>query len=233
MQQVYFESIKKLDYQSNEAYKALRTNLQFCGSTIKRICITSCLPNEGKSNVSFQLALSLAESGKSVLFIDADLRKSVIVGRYKPDRKVIGLTHYLSGQRSLHEILYNTNINNLNIIFTGPVPPNPSELLGSYNFRVMLEEMRTVYDYIIIDTPPLGSVIDSAIVAEQCDGVVLVVEVNMVSYKLAQRVKKQLEKGNSKLLGVVLNKVDLNNRIYGYYGKKYKKYFVENEVSNL
>lgn len=224
MRQINLERTQMLDFRSNEAYKLLRTNIQFCGSDVKTICLTSCLPNEGKSNVSFNLAVSFAESGKKVVFIDADLRRSVIVGRYKPDQAVIGLTHYLSGQNLLEEILYYTNIENLDIVFTGPVPPNPAELLGSDSFLKLLKKLRTDYDYIIIDTPPLGSVIDSAIVAENCDGVVFVIEANVISYKFAQRVKKQLEKGNCKILGAVLNKVPISNSRYKYYGKKYKKY---------
>lgn len=224
MRQINLERTQMLDFQSNEAYKLLRTNIQFCGGDVKTICLTSCMPNEGKSNVSFNLAVSFAESGKRVIFIDADLRRSVIVGRYKPDQAVIGLTHYLSGQNLPEEILYATNINNLDIIFTGPVPPNPAELLGSDSFLKLLKKLRAEYDYIIIDTPPLGSVIDSAIVAENCDGVVFVIEANVISYKFAQRVKKQLEKGNCKILGAVLNKVPTNIGRYKYYGKKYKKY---------
>ncbi len=233
MKQVNLESFYKLDFRSNESYISLRTNLLFCGSIIKLVCFTSCLPNEGKSNVSFHLAASLAESGKKVLFIDADLRKSVIVGRYKPDRGVLGLTHYLSGQNTLEDIRYSTNIKKLDILFAGPVPPNPSELLGSNNFHELLKEMSSEYDYVILDTPPLASVIDSVIVSEQCDGVVLVIESNRISYKLAQRVKKQLEKGNCKILGVVLNKVNMSNRLYGYYGKKYKNYENDNNSNNI
>lgn len=224
MLQINLERMQKLDFRSNEAYKLLRTNIQFCGSDVKVICFTSCLPNEGKSNVSFNLAVAIAESGKRVIFIDADLRRSVIVGRYKPDQAVLGLTHYLSGQNLLDEVLYETNIPNLDIIFTGPVPPNPAELLGDDIFLDLLKVLRMEYDYVVIDTPPLGSVIDSAIVAEHCDGVVFVIEANMISYKFAQRVKKQLEKGNCRILGAVLNKVPMDNSRYKYYGKKYKKY---------
>lgn len=224
MLQINLEKISTTDFMSNEAYKSLRTNIQFCGNVIKVICFTSCLPNEGKSNVSFHLACSFAESGKKVIFIDADLRRSVIVGRYKPDQAVLGLTHYLSGQNELEEVLYETNIPNLDIIFTGPVPPNPTELLGSECFIELLKLLREDYDYIIIDTPPLGSVIDSAIVAEQSDGVILIIEANTISYKFAQKVLKQLERGNCRILGAVLNKVDIKHSQYKYYGKKYRKY---------
>jgi capsular exopolysaccharide synthesis family protein len=225
MSQITLEKLQKLDFRSNEAYKSLRTNIQFCGKDLKVICFTSCLPNEGKSSVSFNLAVSIAESGKKVIFIDADLRRSVIVGRYKPDQAVIGLTHYLSGQNDLEEILYETNIENLDMIFTGPVSPNPTELLGNEYFEDLLKELRDEYEFVIIDTPPLGNVIDSAIVADHCDGVVLVIESDAISYKLAQKVMKQLEKGKCKILGAVLNKAGVNNGQYQYYGKRNKKYY--------
>jgi capsular exopolysaccharide synthesis family protein len=224
MLQVNLEKISKLDYKSNEAYKQIRTNIQFCGSNIKVICITSSLPNEGKSIVSFNLAVSMAESGKRVIFIDADLRRSITIGRYKPDQAVLGLTHYLSGMSILEEILYETNIPNLDMVFTGPIPPNPAELLGNDIFNDLLDQLRLEYDYIIIDTPPLGSVIDSVIVAKQSDGVVLIIEANAISYKYIQRVKKQLEQGNCRILGAVLNKVNMNKGPYQYYDKKYKRY---------
>lgn len=219
--QVNFEKIRKLDFRSNEAYKALRTNIQFCGSDIKEICITSCMPNEGKSSVSFNLAAAFAEAGKKVIFIDADLRKSVLFGRYQPDQAVLGLTHYLSGQKRLEEVLYETNIEKLDIIFTGPEPPNPSELLGNELFHQMMGNLREEYDYVIVDTPPIGSVIDSAVVSEFCDGIIMVIEANVISFKFAQRAKKQLERGKCKFLGVVLNKTELNSK--GYYGKYYRK----------
>jgi capsular exopolysaccharide synthesis family protein len=223
MIQISLEKSSKLDFKSNEAYKQLRTNILFCGRDIKVVCFTSSLPNEGKSNVSFNLAVSFAESDKTVLFIDADLRRSIILGRYKPDQAVMGLSHYLSGMNNLDEVLYETNIPNLDMIFTGPVPPNPAELLGSDMFVELLHTLREVYDYVIVDTPPLGSVIDSVIIAEHCDGVVLVVEANAISYKFVQKIKSQLDKGKCRILGAVLNKVDLNKE-HQYYGKKYKKY---------
>lgn len=221
---VNLEKLQELDYKSNEAYKSLRANIQFCGNDIKLICFTSCLPNEGKSMVSFNLAISLAQSGKKVIFLDGDLRRSIMVGRYKPDQAVTGLTHYLSGQSYMEEIIYETNIENLSIIFTGPVPPNPAELLSSMLFTELLGELRKDYDYVIIDTPPLGRVIDSAIIAKHCDGVVLIIEANAIRYKLAQKVKNQLQRGNIRILGAILNKVESNSMNYRYYGRKYKKY---------
>lgn len=233
MQEIDIKKPSKLDFQAKEAYKSLRTNIQFCGDEIKVITITSCVPGEGKSTVSMNLASSLVETGKKVLFIDADMRASILVGRYKMTNAVVGLSHYLSGRVELEIALGKTNISGLDIIIAGPVPPNPSELLGGKYFERLIEYGRDKYDYIIIDTPPLGSVIDSAIVSKLSDGVVIVISSDNVSFKLAQKVKKQLEAANCKILGAILNKVDLNNSYYGsYYGKYYGKYYGNNNGKN-
>ena len=223
MLNINIDKLKKLDNSTNEAYKRLRTNIQFCGSDVKVIALTSTIPNEGKSSVSFNLAASIAESGKKVIFIDADLRKSVLVGRYKINKAVKGLTHYLSGVNPFDEVVYSTNVDNLNVVFSGPVPPNPAELLGNKYFKSLVTMLRRNYDYVIIDTPPIGSVIDAAIVAEQCDGVVLVISSGEISYKLVQKTKMLMEASNCKILGAVLNKVQVGKG--GYYGKYYGKYY--------
>ena len=222
---INIERLRKLDYRGNEAYKNLRTNIQLCGSDIKVIMLTSTTPNEGKSSVSFNLAVSLAEAGKKVIFIDADLRKSVLVGRYKINKSVKGLTHFLSGLNKFEEVMYATNVNNLHVVLSGPVAPNPTELLGNKTFKTLIKVLRESYDYVIIDTPPLGSVIDSAIVAQECDGTVFVISANSVSYKYAQKAVEQINKTDCKILGAVLNKVDINNN--AYYGKYYGKYYGE------
>ncbi|MCI7242207.1 MAG: CpsD/CapB family tyrosine-protein kinase [Bacilli bacterium] len=219
MLNINIDKLKKLDNSTNEAYKRLRTNVQFCGSDVKVIALTSTIPNEGKSSVSFNLAASIAESGKKVIFIDADLRKSVLVGRYKINKAVKGFTHYLSGVNSFDEVVYSTNVENLHVVFSGPVPPNPAELLGNKYFKTLIKQLRQTYDYVIIDTPPIGSVIDAAIVAQECDGVVMVVAAGEISYKLVQKTKAQLEKADCKILGVVLNKVPTGKGgYYGHYG---------------
>ncbi len=215
-------NIPALDRRGSEAYKTLRANLQFCGNDIKSIAITSCTPSEGKSTVSLNLAKALAESGKRVLFIDADLRKSVIVSRCQVGQSVKGLSHYLSGQSTFTDIVYATNVRNLHMIFAGPVPPNPAELLGSSNFKMAVSKLKTVYDYIIVDTPPLGSVIDGAIIANECDGSIMVISANEVSRRFAKKVTDQLKMAQCPILGVILNKVDMKNNTYGkYYGKYY------------
>ena len=217
----------EMDYRANEAFKTLRTNIQFCGNDIKVISLTSCTPNEGKSSVSFNLAVSLTEIGKRVIMIDADLRKSVLIGRYRVGEIESGLTHYLSGQMDMENIIYHTQTNNFDIIFSGSQSPNPAELLSHVRFSTLLNKLREEYDYVIVDTPPLGSVIDGAIVAKNMDAAILVIEVNAISYRFAQNVKEQLDKANCRILGAVLNKIPMDkNGYYGkYYGKYYSKYY--------
>ncbi len=214
---------EELDYRANEAYKTLRTNIQFCGEEIKVITFTSCTPNEGKSSISLNLAVSFAEVGKKVMLVDADLRKSVLIGRYKIGEIEFGLTHYLSGQKELGDVICQTYVSNLDIIFSGTYSPNPAELLNSSRFNKMISKLREEYDYVIIDTPPLGSVIDSAIVAKISDGAVVVIEANAISYKFARNVKEQLERSNCKIIGAVLNKISMEKN--SYYGKYYGKYY--------
>ena len=219
---VTLNRIMKDDYHYNEAIKTLRTNIQFCGNGIKTIMLTSSLPDEGKSDITFAMASSLAQIGKKVVMVDADIRKSVLVSRYHLEREVSGLSQYLSGQRSLENVLYDTNIENLSIIFAGPYSPNPADLLEESLFGDMISKLKEKYDYIIVDTPPMGNLIDGAIVARQCDGAVMVIESGSISYRLEQRVKGPLEKSGCRILGVVLNKVNMERN--GYYSKYYGKY---------
>ena len=235
MQTVTFNAIEKLDFRTKESYKTLRTNLEFSGKDRRVISITSSTPNEGKTSVSFQLAMSIAEGGKKVILVDADLRKSILKGRYKTNASRYGLSHYLSGQANISDISCKTNISGFYVIFSGPVPPNPSELLGNNAFRLLLGYLRKEYDYVIVDTPPLGSVIDGAVAAQYCDGTVIVIESGAISYKFAQKVKEQLEKVDCRILGVILNKVNMSGKGYygAYYGKYYGKYYGNNEEGGL
>lgn len=223
-----FEKLKKLDFVSNEAYKTLRTNITFCGEDVRLIAVTSATPNEGKTNVTFNLARAFAEDNKRILFIDADIRKSVLEARLGADQEVKGLSHYLTGKAELKDIVYGTNVDHMDFIGTGPVAPNPSELLGNQKFQRLLEWARSEYQYVMIDCSPIGSVIDAAVVARQCDGAVYVIESEATSWRLAQRGKEQLEKTGCKILGAVLNKVEMSGKRYGYgkyYGKYYGRYY--------
>jgi capsular exopolysaccharide synthesis family protein len=171
------------------------------------------------------LARAFADAGKKTVLVDADMRKSVMVGRYKTGSVRLGLTHCLVGREKLSNVICETDTPNLYVIFSGPIPPNPSELLGGQIFSKILDNMKNVFDYIIIDTPPLGSVIDAAVIAKQCDGTIMVIEDNAISYRFAQKVKNQLDKAGAKIIGAVLNKVDMSGGVYGHYGKYYGRYY--------
>lgn len=225
-QKIIMTDPKTEDYFYEEAIKTLRTNIQFAGMDIKTITVTSCYPNEGKSDIAFQLAKEIGNMNKKVLFVDADIRKSSMMNRYQVKNRVSGLTQYLSGQVGRNEIFYNTNFPNLDIIFAGPMAPNPSELLEQASFEALMEFERSFYDYVIVDTPPIGNLIDAAVVAKQCDGAILVIESGAVSRRVAEKAKEQLEKSGCRVLGAVLNKVDMRrDRYYSRYNSKYSNYY--------
>lgn len=226
---ILFQNLEKQTYARREAFNSLRTNLQFCGVDNKVIMFTSCTPDEGKSTVTMELARSLNDDGKKVILVDADLRKSVFAGRYRirSEETIFGLSHYLSGQKKMEEVINHTNIENLDMILAGPYAPNPTELLGRDLFLNLLAALKEKYDVVLIDCPPLGWVIDAAVVAPNCDGVVLVVESGAISYRYLQDVKKQLEVTGVNILGVVLNKVVVEGGGYynRYYSGHYKGYY--------
>ena len=212
------------DYFYEEAIKTLRTNLQFSGKNNKVVLLTSSYGSEGKSDTSFQLAKELGKAGKKVLLIDADIRKSAYKVRYDIQEETEGLSQYLSGQiEHIDEIVYKTNYENMYIILAGPYAPNPTEILGDEQFGQLLKAARQVFEYVIVDTPPLGAVVDAAVIGQYCDGALIVIESGATSRRVVQKVKTQLEKSGCKVLGAVLNKVDINGR--GYYGGGYKKYY--------
>lgn len=163
--------------------------------------------------------------GKKVLLLDADIRKSSYVRRYSVSQPVYGLSQYLSGQAEREQLYNQTNFENVDIIFAGPVAPNPSELLEDTAFEQLLAEAKRQYDYVLLDTPPMVSAIDGAVAAKKCDGAVLVVESGAVSYKVAQKVMNQLQKSGCRILGAVLNKVDVKKDKYYSAYSKYSKYY--------
>lgn len=211
-------------HEINEAFKTLRTNILFSSSDTKVIAITSSSQNEGKSFVSMEISKSLAESGKKVLLIDADMRKSVLIEKHTTESDIVGLSHYLSGQTEKDNIIYETQYSNFFIAFAGPYPPNPVELLGSKNFEEMIAYYRTIFDYIIIDTPPLGLVIDAAVIATQCDGVILNVAANHTTHRALHNIKSQLTRSGCRLIGAILNMAETSNYSYKSYLLGYRGY---------
>ena len=222
MQQIEVK-LDKHDFRTNEAFKTLRTNIEFAGEDIQVVGLTSATPNEGKSTVSFELARTFAESGKRSLLIDADLRKSVMRGRYRLGKVRYGVTNVLVKKVDIEEAICETDIPDFHMIFAGPVPPNPSELLGGKAFKRLIEYGRENYDMVVIDAPPVGSVIDAAVISKKCDGMIIVIESGVISYRFARKIVEQLKVADAKILGVVLNKMNLTGK--GYYGKYYGKYY--------
>ena len=204
---------RELSYARAEELNTLRTNIQFSGVDKKIIAVTSCLSGEGKSTITYQLAGSLAELGKRVLLIDADMRKSVLVNILENGNVDKGLSHYLSGQCSLSEAVYATDISRLHILFAGPTPPNPTELLSGELFRDTLESFRDIYDYILIDCPPQLSIL--TINALSCaDGVVIPVKTDYLAYRGLTQLQDSIQEIQElinpelKVLGVIATLYD-------------------------
>lgn len=200
---------------------------------IKVITMTSSVPNEGKSSVSFSLAKTLAESGKKILMVDADLRKSVMAAKYHIQGIDKGLSHYLTGQAEIEDIIYETEVDGFYLAVAGPLTPDPTTLLDSDAFKQFISKAREDFDYVIIDAPPLGVVIDAVIIGKYSDGALLVIEQGVIKRKVVQDVIKQLKKGEVRILGAVLNKVDERIGAYGNYEYKYSySYYGESDTSD-
>ena len=200
-----------------EAYRVIRTSIQFAqaGRELKSIALTSCTPNEGKSTTIANLAVVLTQAGKSVLLIDCDMRNPTVHKNFNLSNKV-GLSSCISMGTPLAEAVQATKIGNLYALTGGVIPPNPSELLGSERMKALVDEAGELYDYVLIDTPPVLPVTDALIVSRVVDGMVLVIASGEVKVDMAREVKNQLVGAGANLLGVVLNKVRSEHHGYGY-----------------
>lgn len=212
---------KKLDLakKAEEYYNALRTNIQLSGNNLQVISITSVKPGEGKSTTSTNIAWAFARAGYKTLLVDADIRNSVMSGVFKSREKITGLTEFLSGTTDLSHGLCDTNVENLFVVQAGSISPNPTALLQSENFSTMIDTLRKYFDYIIVDTAPIGIVIDAAIITQKCDASLLVTAAGEANRKDVQKAKGQLEQTNKPFLGVVLNKFNTSAEKYGSYGE--------------
>lgn len=203
----------------SEAYRTLRTNIQFSSidKIIKTMVITSSGPGEGKSTIISNLAISMALTEKKVLLIDADLRKPRMHHIFNMDNSY-GLTTVLVESMDYKDSIRLTDIKGLDLLTSGPVPPNPVELLGSNKMKKLLETVAGEYDIVLLDTPPVGILTDAAVVSSKCDGVLLVCATGQTIIKAALTSKEHLQKVNANILGVVLNKVPINKTsFYKYY----------------
>lgn len=214
-------------FQVTEAFKTLRTNMVFALSqkASKVLAVSSSLASEGKSTTAANTAITLAQANAKVLLIDADLRKPVQHKIFKLKNK-IGLSTLLSGLHSFKEVLNEDVIPNFDVVTCGPIPPNPSEMLGSDNMRVLLDELSKYYDYIIIDTPPINIVTDTLTVLKYIAGVVLVAMQGSTPFDALQHAIDAINFAEGSILGVVLTHVDMTSGKYNYkYKYKYSSYY--------
>lgn len=226
MQQAVIKANLNLDYAGSEAFNTVCSNLTFSGKNIKKIVITSCEPNDGKSFVALQVVVNMARRGKRVLLMDADLRLSVMNAHYNIDLggSKYGMAHLLSGQCMLEDALYETNIQNVYYIPIGTDVQAPLSLIATPDFDNLVKTMSQNFDLVVIDAPPVGLVIDAAEIAKSCDGSVLVLSYGVTHRRALADAKQQLERTGTPILGCILNKVTmdrLSTKKYYSYGGKY------------
>jgi len=200
-----------------ETFRMIRTNLTFMSpdDPLRSLVITSALPFEGKTTIASNLAISLAQFGRSVLLVDSDLRRPRLHRVLEVDNGV-GLTTLIGGGTPLDTALHRTKIDGLSVLTSGPIPSNPSELLHSAAFARVKEELLQHFDYVLFDSPPMGAVTDAAILAPQVDGVLLVVRAGKSTLHAVSGARKQLKSVSAHLLGAILNNADLRIKGYGY-----------------
>ena len=206
---------------SNESFRTLRTNLLYSSDT-HCITITSSSPDEGKTVISFNLALSFAQLGKKTLLVDADLKRSSLSQFLNISRHTSGLSEVLTNQADLRII--KTNVENLYILPSGAMPINSTELLSSQLFTPLMDLLKEYYDYIIVDTPPFAVSNDAMIATKATDGAIIVVRNQCTRKKEIQRIKEMYDRNNARLIGFVLNRVKKNQIDYSNY-EYYKNYY--------
>ncbi|SEF80778.1 CpsD/CapB family tyrosine-protein kinase [Paenibacillus sp. UNC499MF] len=209
--------------QISEAYRVLRTNIQYSSidRKITTLLVTSAQPAEGKSTTVSNLAITYAQEEKKVLLIDADLRKPTMHKLFGISNRS-GLTNLLLGDAPIHEVAIPSHLPNLHLIPSGPATPNPAEMLASKRMTQFIEQAKTEYDIVLIDSPPILAVTDAQILATKCEGVILVLNYGKVKREVARRAVDSLEHVGVKPLGVVINnKTNTKNSssYYSYYGE--------------
>ena len=205
-----------------EEFRSIRTNIQYSNldKKIKTIVVTSTTKDEGKTTIATNLAVNFSKiENKRVLIIDCDLRNPSVYKEFGISNSN-GLTDLLVEEKDLSNYIKETKINNLHILTAGSIPPNPSEMLSSNRMKVFMEKVREEYDYVFIDTPPIGMVTDAGILSAFLDGTIIVVKSDLVDIKDLQESKKKLVSVNANILGVILNgnKVKKDDYYYSYYG---------------
>ena len=207
-----------------ESYRSLRTNIQYSSidKQVKTLVVTSSNAGEGKSTVSGNWAYTFFQSGKRVLIIDCDLRKPSLHRKFNVSNEV-GLTDVLVGTSELNKVMKKID-DNLYLLTTGTLPPNPAEIIGSNTMENFLDECKINFDYIILDTPPILPVTDSKLLAIKADATVLVVRSEISKSKHVSQAFKELEKVNANVIGTILNDVEMHSeKLYYDYSAKNNK----------
>lgn len=235
MSRIEFTHFKELDYATQEAINTLCTNLTFLGKDKRKIMVTSCQQHEGKSTLAMNIMRTLAKLGHTVVLVDCDLRRSQIVAKFgvkSNNGQLNGMTHYLAGLATVNDVIYETNIDGAYFIPAGHLVSNSLALLSTSRFTAMLDELANGADYVIIDAPPVGMIIDAAEIANSCDGTIITVQYNEIDRKELLAAKQQIEQTGCEVLGAVLNQVSfktVSSKKYYYksyyykYDKKYNK----------
>jgi len=213
-------SLKNPKSQAAEAFRTLRTNIQFSSldDDIKSLVVTSTGPSEGKSTVMANLAVTMAQSGKRVALIDCDFRKPTVHKKFGLSNSQ-GLTNVLAQDKKILECIISTNVPNLYIITSGPTPPNPAELLGTKKMRSILNEISCMFDMVLIDAPPVLAVTDAQILSTLANGTIFVASYGQAEKYALVKAKESIEKVGGKVLGIVINKIPEQSK--GYYGRYY------------
>lgn len=208
----------------SEAYRAIRTNLQFAGAgkQLKTLVFTSAIPGEGKSTTVANLAIAMGQDDKHILLVDCDMRKPVVHRRFGLLNR--GLSNCFAEDLPLKEVIQADVFPNLDVVTSGPVPPNPAELLGSKKMKDLLQEAAETYDYVFLDMPPVLAVTDAALMSSRVDGTVIILGSGDIGPDEGKQAKELLEKVHANILGVILNKVPQHHKS-GYY---YYYYYDEN-----
>ena len=205
----------------SEQFKTIRTNINFSmpDKDLKTLLITSSTPSEGKSTVSSNVAVVFAQEGKRVLLVDADMRKPTVHHTFKLNN-TRGLANVLTRQATIDEVIYESDIDGLQVVTSGPIPPNPAELLTSQTMKYVMQDLASQYDVVIFDAPPILSVTDSQILSNKCEGTILVVNSGVAEKAEVIKAKEALLASQANILGVVMNnfKLERDHYYYQYYG---------------
>ena len=202
----------------SEQYREIRTNIEYSNvdQNTKTILVTSSDKNEGKTTTVSNLAVSFANLNKKILLIDCDLRNPSIHKMFRLNN-IYGLTDILAKDRAVDKCIQETELENLYVLTAGAIPPNPAEILSSEKMKNLIEDLKNIYDYIFIDTPPIGLVTDAGVLSSFIDGVVLVVKSESVEKKYLEETKKKLDAVDARILGAILNSYKSEQKDYNYY----------------